>query len=36
VRKPSAVDCVEGLAEVVGDGSAAVMTRLPAWIWMVR
>jgi hypothetical protein len=25
----------EGLAEIVGEGSAAVMARGPTWIWMV-
>jgi len=30
------MDAVEGSVEVVGQGSAAVMTWLPAWISMVR
>jgi hypothetical protein len=37
VRKSAgAVDRFEGLAEVVGEGSAAVMVCGPAWISMVR
>jgi hypothetical protein len=36
VRTWIAVDLVEGLAEVVGQGSAAVMVWVPAWISMAR